>query len=81
MFNSILMEREKGLKVFKIKKFKYFLCRLPLIFGLPSSKSKDCVYMWVYEFRTKKKKIPNESIELKITENSLCTAACFYTDS
>ena len=79
MFNSILMEREKGFKVFKIKKFKYFLCRLTLIFGFPNSKSKDCVYMWVYACRTKKQ-IPNESIELKITENSLCTAACFFAD-
>lgn len=68
----------KGLKVFKIKKFMYSSHRL--IHGFAQfeiqrerERQRQNVSWFI-------KKNPDGSIELKITENSLCTAACFYTD-
>lgn len=70
-----MMEREIGFKVFKINSNTFYIASF---FYLPNSKFKDYVYMWVNAFWGKK--ITNQSIELKITENSLYTAAYFYTN-
>ena len=61
---SVLMGRDKGLKVFKINKFTYNLCRLILIFGLPNIKSKDCMCVCVCVLNNIFKN-PSESMAFK----------------
>lgn len=77
VINHVLQHHHgKGLKVFKINSCTLYT---DSFMGLPNAKSKEREterdYFLIYI-----KKNPDGSIELKITENSLCTAACFCTD-
>lgn len=51
VFNSLMMEREIGFKVFKINSNTFYIASF---FYLPNSKFKDYVYMWVNAFWGKK---------------------------